>query len=93
MSDVPPNVAYSVKELIGKLDAKLDLVLDGLDAKASTAALDRLDGKIEALGGRISKLETDASVSRATATNTRWMLFTAIPTTASAVWAMSHFLK
>ncbi len=73
------TVQYTVKELIGRLDAKMDLLLDAVDSKASVAALDRIDGKITTLEGRVSLLETAEASAKAVSSNTRWMLFTGIP--------------
>lgn len=49
-----PSVTFTVKELLGRMDAKLDKVITTLDSKASAADLLHLEQ-------RVSVLESDDS--------------------------------
>ncbi len=87
------SVSYTVRELIGRVDAKLDLVLEGLAGKASVAALDRIDGKIVELAGRLTSLESEAASTKAVASNTRWMLFSAVPVVIGLAVTISNIIS
>ncbi len=88
-----PGINYSVKELIGKLDAKMDLLLEAVDNKASVAALDRIDGRVSELAGRVTSLESDSVASKAVSSNTRWIIFSAFPTAIALAVTLSKFIN
>ena len=61
VEDPNGTVRYTVKELLGRLDTKLDKALEVLEAKADA---ERTDRALEALDVRLSALETTAAESR-----------------------------
>ncbi len=61
------GVTYTVKELIGRLDAKLDIISG------------QVGGKLAEVEKRVATLEAEGIASKAVAANTRWIVYTAIP--------------
>lgn len=77
MTDTSPtngSVSFTTKELIAKLDGKLDTVILKLDAKA-----DRDDMKH--LEGRVTSLETQVAQAKGQSGYSRWV----VPVTISIV--------
>jgi hypothetical protein len=61
------RITYTVKELLGKLDTKLDVVVAGLAEKADAHDLERLKDRVTALEGSAAT-ESQLSAYR------RWLL-------------------
>ncbi len=95
MADADPtSISYTVKELLARLDVKADQIITSVATKADQVA-------VEQLASRVSSLETDAAksmavaeASRKTASNNRWLIFTAVPTTiATTVGIVALFIR
>lgn len=95
------SITFSVKELIGRVDSKLDLLIAKVDEKASRDLVDRLAAQLQdkadtrfalELENRIGVLETEGATSRAVGTSTRWILFTAIPAVAAVTAVVTTLL-
>lgn len=63
-----PTVTYTVREMLSRMDGKLDIIAAQLAGKASQA-------EVEALTERLGKVERAAEVDRVVATKLkRWVL-------------------
>lgn len=65
------NVSYTVKELIARLEGKLDLALTIIHDKAN-------NGEVMALAARVVSLESDRQATKTLSTYKRWLIGTAI---------------
>lgn len=78
-------VAYTVKELVARLDAKLDTIILTLAAKA-----DKVD--VDTLAGRVTAVENMQAQSRGSSTFVRWATPVVLSILALAVsfYAVTH---
>jgi hypothetical protein len=85
------RVTYTVKELIEKVDHKLDVIVEQIATKAGVDELARLVVHIEKLDARIDKLEDDSASTalleeyrtrqeRQRKSDRRWMIGMAVTT-------------
>lgn len=59
--DEPQTVAYTVKELLARIDSKIDLLASALDQKASQTSVDHLDKRLSVLELDVQNLKTSRS--------------------------------
>lgn len=75
------TVNYTVKELLGRMEGKLD------------ALIDQTSGKLVVLEGRISAVETQCALAAAVSRNTRWILVGAFPAVVAAAAAFNSLIN
>lgn len=84
--DNNPVVSYTVKDLINRVEAKVDLILDRLDGKADKTV-------VVAIEERLYAVETQCAVTAAVSRNTRWILVGAFPAVLGAAVAIQSFIR
>lgn len=93
MADDDPVIAYSVRELLTKMDGKLDAIGTQLGSKADTTHVDQLAASVGDLNGRVTSIEEDRKRQAATATsrlaNRQWL----VPTICGAIVAAIEILQ
>lgn len=67
-----PSVTYTVKDLIGRVDVKVDQILSRLETKANTA-------EVAALAVRVDTLEDELAVERALGRRTARLVIFGVP--------------
>lgn len=86
------SVNYSVKELIARVDVKLDVVLGLLAEKADRASVERLDGRVTMLEAADTTSQAVAKTSREFADRNRYYIFAAVPATIGVAVAISTLI-
>lgn len=81
MGDSDAVVNYTVKELVARLEGKVDRILDVLDHKVDAAVVDALTTRLEVI-------ELDLAITKATAKKTRTLLFVGVPGFVSFIGAV-----
>lgn len=56
--DSPQTVSYTVKELLARIDVKIDKLATALDQKASQTSVDILDTRLSALEAEVQNLKS-----------------------------------
>lgn len=73
-----PAIVFSVKELISRLDGKLDLMMNVLTGKADRADVNNLEYRVGAVEVKVNNLtterETEGKVEERTTTSSRFMI-------------------
>ncbi len=85
-------VEYTVKELLGSLDHKMDTVVRSVAGKADVATVTRLHDRVDVLEEASRTAMAVAEVGRRRANNNRWLIFTAVPTTIAASTAVAALM-
>lgn len=92
-----PTIEYSVRELIERLDHKIDQFIDLMNAKADRSDVDAIRNEMVSLGARLShvehRLEKDEQRSKDRRDWRRWLvptLFSAILAVATVVAMLFH---
>lgn len=72
MAEGEPAITFTVKEILARVDGKVDLILAQLAGKASLA-------EVDALKNRVDSLEDDLAIERALAKRTARVVFYGVP--------------
>lgn len=62
------NVTFTVKELLARIDTKIDRLTLDLDRKASQSSVDQLAQSLRDMEARVSSVETDVDALRVSRT-------------------------
>lgn len=77
-----PGIVYSVKELISRLDGKLDMITNILTSKADRSDVIALEHRVGQIEEKVGKLydheETKVVATRDTLVRRRWIVTTVI---------------
>lgn len=81
-----PNIVFSVKELIGRLDGKLDTITNILTSKADRSDVTALEHRVGTMEEKVNRLhdqtnadrEESQKVSRDKTSRRRWVVTTVI---------------
>lgn len=80
-----PTVNYTVKELLNRMEGKLDALIEQTSGKASQVDLLRVEA-------RVAAVEEQCAVSAAISRNTRWILVGAFPAVLAAAAAVQSLI-
>jgi hypothetical protein len=80
------RVSFTVKELLGQINTKLDVMALAIAAKAEAAVVERLATRVDAL-------EREATVIKALRVNRRWLIGTAIAAVAAFAALLAVLLR
>jgi hypothetical protein len=87
-----PVVSYGLKEVLARLEAKLDQVVAAVGGKADRADVDRLDRRLDEHDDRLGKLEESRRTTEKLAAerrdHRRWLF----PTLAAIVSALAAII-
>lgn len=96
MPPVEPQVTYSVKEILDRIESKMDGFVQGLAAKADANALVLLSQQVDQhatdIAGLKSRLDAAEQEARAKSDWRRWLIPVVLSIVSTAAFVLTFFI-
>ena len=93
MAEEAAGVQYTVKELLGRIEGKIDLLTSQLLTKADSGRVAELELRVDDIQRDVEVAKTKLTVAEAVQRNTRWLIFTAVPGAATLAALLAPWLQ